>query len=71
MRISVGDKVTIKKRSYAFDGNEGWVKRATSLKEELSVIKAIPMRGFLVRSVCGNSKVFNTSDLRKVKIGDL
>ena len=66
MKFTIGDTVTIKNRSYMLEGNKEWVKIATQNKEELEIVKAVPMRGFIVRSARDKEALFSGSDLRKV-----
>lgn len=66
MKICIGDMVVIKKSKVASNHPE-WVKDAASQERKLKVVKAIPMKGLLVRSPLGDSRVFNRSELRKVQ----
>lgn len=65
-KIRVGDMVTIK-RSKVVNSHPKWVKTAAIESLRLKVVRAIPMKGLLVRSPFGDSKVFNRSELRKAQ----
>lgn len=66
MRIKVGDTVIIKKREYLSEEYPRWVRDAVRSKEELTVIKAISMKGFLVKAPEGHTRLFNGCDLRVI-----
>lgn len=66
MKIKVGDIVTIKNRKYLSKEYPKWIREAIEQKTKLKVIKPIPMRGILVRSMLGDKYIFNRSDLRVI-----
>lgn len=63
MKIKVGDIVVIKNRKYLSKEYPRWISEAIEQKTKLKVIKPIPMKGLLVRSMLGDKYIFNRSDL--------
>lgn len=66
MKIKAGDIVTIKNRKYLSNEYPKWISEAIEQKTKLKVIKPIPMRGLLVRSMLGDKYIFNRTDLRVI-----
>ncbi|MCR8744357.1 hypothetical protein [Romboutsia lituseburensis] len=66
MKIKIGDIVTIKNKKYLSNEYPRWIREAIEQDIHLKVIKPIPMKGLLVRSMLGDKYIFNRSDLRAI-----